>query len=141
MLARRPSSLGFPSDVAQSFYYPGEARMNREEITRVSEILEENAIYAENTRIRKVVVDGTPRFEYCKVNRERRYSSGLRGSVSGSPVLLVRGDHSKELTKINEYLGEACKYAANDHQRDSSSSTMELQSGSIETHKTLNGYG
>jgi len=137
MLARRPSSLGFPSDVAQSFYYPGEARMNREEITRVSEILEENAIYAENTRIRKVVVDGTPRFEVLQGSIESDDTpQELRGSVSGSPVLLVRGDHSKELTKVNEYLGEACEYAANDHQKGFIQQYQRsFQSGSIETHK------
>lgn len=36
MLAPRPSSLGFPSDVAQSSYYPGDLRVSSDEISRVS---------------------------------------------------------------------------------------------------------
>lgn len=137
VLARRPSSLGFPSDVAQSFYYPGEVCISREEVKRVSEILEENSIYAENTRIRKANVDGTARFEVLQGSIENDDSpQELRGSVSGTPVLLIRGDHAKELAKINEHLGEAYKYAANDHQkRFIQEYQRSFQSGNIETHK------
>lgn len=111
--------------------------MSRPEITRVSEILEENSIYAENTRIRKVVVDGTPRFEVLQGSIENDdRPQELRGSVSGSPVILIRGDHSEELAKINEYLGEACKYAANDYQkRFIQKYQRSFQTGNIETHK------
>ena len=85
----------------------------------VSQILEENSIYAENTRIRKVEVHGKTKFEVLQGSIQSDDSpQELRGSVSGCSVLLIRGDHSKELAKVNEYLGEASKYAANDHQEE-----------------------
>ena len=129
--------MGFPSDVAQSFHYPGKVRISRQEITSVSAILEKDSIYAENTRIRKVDRGGITSFEVLQGSIESGNNpQELRGSVSGSPVLLIRGDHSKELAKIIQYLGEACKYAANDHQkRFIQTYQRSFQIGNIETHQ------
>ncbi|KAI9878905.1 MAG: hypothetical protein M1830_010153, partial [Pleopsidium flavum] len=101
MLARRPSNLGFPSDIVQSSYYPGAARLSRQEIARVSRILEDSSIYAENTRIRKVYKDdGKTRFEVMQGSIERDdHPRELDDLVSGIPILVIRGDHSKELSK------------------------------------------
>ena len=137
MLAHRPSSLGFPSDVAQSVYYPGETRISRQEIARVSEILEKNSIYAENTRVRKVYVEGTTRYEVLQASiASDENPRELEGSVSGVPVLLIRGDHSKELVEINHYLDEAYKYAANPLQEKFIRAYQRsFQDGDVETHK------
>ncbi|KAJ3553333.1 hypothetical protein NPX13_g10908 [Xylaria arbuscula] len=48
-----PYSLGYPSTVTQSSYYPGNHHMTKEEISAVSKVLEERSIFPENTRIRK----------------------------------------------------------------------------------------
>ncbi len=137
MLARRPSNLGFPSDIAQSSYYPGQARMSRQEIARVSQILEDNSIYAENTRIRKVHEDGKTRFEVLQGSIERDDHPGeLHDPVSGISILVIRGDHSKELARVCECLDEACKYVANPFQEKFIREYQKsFQSGDIETHK------
>lgn len=46
LLAPIPSGLGFPSEVAQSSYYPGNLRISRQEIAAVATVLEAESIYA-----------------------------------------------------------------------------------------------
>lgn len=48
--AMPPFHLGFPSDTAQSSYYPGDT-VNESDANTVSKILEQNTIFAENTRL------------------------------------------------------------------------------------------
>jgi dipeptidyl-peptidase-3 len=54
MLLGPPFALGYPSDSAQSAYYPSEERITKKEIARVSDFLQDKKIELENTRLRMV---------------------------------------------------------------------------------------
>jgi dipeptidyl-peptidase-3 len=60
LLAVPPYALGYPGNNAQSDYYPGAGLISQEEIAKVSDIMEKHSIGPENTRIRKLAVDGNP---------------------------------------------------------------------------------
>ncbi|KAI9708939.1 MAG: hypothetical protein M1820_003633 [Bogoriella megaspora] len=117
ILSVPPYSLGFSSEVAQSSYYPTESKISREEIAQVSRVLEENAIFPENTRIRKTSQDGVV-YEVLQASVDTKpVSQNLAILDSGGAVRLVPGDHSHELEKICEYLSAASEYAANETQK------------------------
>ncbi|KAI0531914.1 peptidase family M49-domain-containing protein [Xylaria digitata] len=128
-----PYSLGYPSEVTQSSYYP-EGNITEQEIGIVSRTLEKNPILPENTRIRKTE-NGD--FEVLIASIESGDSTdtfpllGAKGSVR-----LVRGDHSAELKNICAELSEASKYAANDLQRDFIRAYIEsFQTGSLDAYR------
>src|SRR5580700_9880914 len=116
ILAEQPSSLGFPSDVAQSSYYPGDLRISREEIAAISKTLEENSIYPENTRIRKTMLRDKVVFDVLQgsaiVDCQFRELQGPNSTV----IRIIQGDHSRELNLICDCLEAARKYAANSRQ-------------------------
>ena len=112
MMARPPFSLGFPSDLTQSAYYPGDQRISRDEIALVSQALEERSIFPENTRIRKIHSPEDPIFEVLQasVQHDRAaHEFSLRDSKG--TVRITRGDHAQELDFICFSLAEASKYA------------------------------
>ncbi len=123
--------------MAQSYYYPGDTQISREEIARVSQISDEKSIYAENTRIRKVVENGVVRFDVLQASIEHDdQPRELQHSIPDTSAFLVRGDHSRELTRINECLDEAYKFAANTRQENFIREYQRsFRTGDIETHK------
>lgn len=120
MYARRPSSLGFPSEVAQSSYYPGDLRLTHQEIDQVSKAMEEESIYPENTRIIKVNAKGKTVYNVLQaaVDKDDGYLQEIFGQNSAISIHLVRGDHSEELYRVCDSLEKAKQYAANGLQRD-----------------------
>ncbi len=113
-----PYGLGFPSDEAQSAYYPGQCINTQEEIASVSRTLEEHSVFPENTRIRKVERPQSLMFEVLQASVELDpLPVELLIPKSGETIRILRGDHSKELAKICSCLSEAARYAANDRQR------------------------
>lgn len=137
IFARPPIGLGFPSDVAQSSYYPGPLRLSRDEIARVSQTLEEKSIHPENTRIHKTRLDGKPSFDVLQASvdtdaqpRDIPYPS------FSERIRLIRGDHSQELERICASLEEACKHAANPLQERYIQKYQEsFQSGELEPYR------
>ena len=117
MFARRPSSLGYPSEVAQSSYYPGDLPMSRVEIDRVSRILEKHSIHPENTRIQKIWQNDRFIFQVFQASVETDNKPCEISSSEGT-VRIVRGDHSNELEHICECLEAAVKFVANPLQGD-----------------------
>jgi dipeptidyl-peptidase-3 len=114
ILAVRPGGLGFPSDVAQSSYYPGNLRMSHEEIAAVSRILEDNSIYPENTRIRKSILDNGPTvFDVLQASVGVDTKPRELGKLDSESIRIIRGDHSQQLSRICDCLEDARKYAAN----------------------------
>ena len=113
MIAKPPFSLGFPSDLAQSAYYPGDQRIIKDEIALVSQALEDRSIYPENTRIRKIQSLGQPIFEVLQAS-VRQNSSIQEFSLRDSKgtVRIICGDHAKELDLICRSLAEASEYAS-----------------------------
>jgi dipeptidyl-peptidase III len=137
ILARPPYNLGFPSDIAQSAYYPGVSCISRNEISRITKILEENSISPENTRLRKNDSDGRPSFDVLQASVEvDNLAQELSRRDSGESVRLVRGDHSQELKKICECLEEALRYVANPLQEQTLTKYLEsFRTGAMEAYK------
>jgi dipeptidyl-peptidase III len=136
VLAEQPSSLGFPSDVTQSSYYPGDSQISREEIAEVSKILKENSIYLENTRIRKTILKDKIVFDVLQgsaiVDGQFLEFQGPNSTL----IRIIRGDHSRELSLICDCLEAARKYTANPRQENIISQYQDsFRSGDIETYK------
>ena len=114
----QPSSLGYPTGETQSAYYPGALPITPDEIAEVSQIMEDNGVLPENTRIEKVVEGETTVYKVLQasvetVSSDRSFqSSRLAGSVR-----LVKGDYCNELASICSSLERASHYAANPVQR------------------------
>jgi dipeptidyl-peptidase III len=136
ILAPWPRALGFPSDVAQSSYYPGNLRLSREELTAISEIMEKKSILSENTRVRKHIVDDKAIFEILQASTVIDEKPQIIGDSGLGQVQLTRGDHTIELSCISCCIDEARKYAANALQ-DSflSNCQASFTSGDLEVYK------
>ncbi len=117
LLAVPPFGLGYPSTNAQSGYYPGDELITRDEIAKVSEVMNKKSIGPENTRIRKVIKDGKPVFQLLQASAETGPLENGHDELADG-VLLVRGDHSEEMAKVCSALEMARKYAGNDKQTE-----------------------
>jgi dipeptidyl-peptidase-3 len=136
ILAIPPYGLGFPSDTAQSSYYPGD-RITQNEIAAISAVLEEHSIFPENTRIRKVPIPRGHTFEVLQASVEQDAEpTEFEIPTLGATLKLRRGDHFKELEKICASLSEAKKYAANERQELFLSQYIEsFQTGDLEVYR------
>lgn len=131
--ARPPFSLGYPSETAQSSYYP-ENNINESDVTVVSKVLEQNSIFPENTRLRKK--DDGSGFEVLVGSVERRDIAQFPLPNGKGSVRLIGGDHSSDLRRVCDELTEASKYAANDLQSGLLSAYVEsFQSGSLDAYR------
>ncbi|KAI9841904.1 MAG: hypothetical protein M1837_000290 [Sclerophora amabilis] len=133
-----PYNLGFPSDVAQSSYYPGDLRISRDEISKTREIMEQNAINPENTRLeKKVLGDQKTVLDILQASAEiDAHPRELPSNGVEEAFRVVRGDHSEELQKICESLEEAWKYAANPAQKRMIRKYLEtFRTGDVEAFK------
>ncbi|XXH00202.1 hypothetical protein Hte_006544 [Hypoxylon texense] len=128
-----PFTLGYPSTLAQSSYYPGEL-IGKDEIAPVSQHLAFHSIFPENTRLRKT---GEGTFEVLQASitsTEPIVSLDMPNSLA--KVNLVRGDHVEELKKICENLSRATEYAANDTQRKFLAEYVEsFRTGSLDVYR------
>ncbi|KAI1407010.1 dipeptidyl peptidase III [Hypoxylon sp. FL1857] len=133
IMAIPPFTLGYPSIVAQSSYYPG-AMMGKEEIALVSKHMDAHSILPENTRIRKVT-DNT--FEVLQASVKATDGALPLGITdSSASVSLVRGDHAEDLKKVCENLSKAAEYAANDAQKKFLAQYIEsFHGGSLDVYR------
>ncbi|KAI1802972.1 dipeptidyl peptidase III [Daldinia bambusicola] len=128
-----PFTLGYPSTLAQSSYYPGEP-ITKEEIVLVSRHMSANSILPENTRVRKV---GDTWFEVLQASAgspDRAESL----SIDNSPVSvrLVPGDHAADLENICANLTKAVEYASNDTQKKYLMEYIEsFRTGNLEVYR------
>lgn len=131
--ARLPFSLGYPSETAQSSYYPRND-IKESDVAMVSKVLEHNSIFPENTRLRKT--DDGAGFEVLLASIEGGDVAQFPLPNGKGSVRLVRGDHSSDLQKVCAELMEASKYAANNLQREFLGLYIEsFQSGSLGTYR------
>ena len=139
LFSARPSSLGFPSEVAQSAYYLSNAHIRKEEVERVSLILEQQGVYPENTRIEKIFEDGQPVYRVLQVSTDTESnSSHLRISIPGSSdqIIIMPGDHADELKAVCQDLERAKEYAANPQQKAVIDQYLEtFKTGEVEAFK------
>lgn len=100
-------------------------------------MLEDKAIYPENTRLRKVDNRNVVTYELLQASVEAdKHPTPLGTLQSGEPVLIVRGDHSTELANICSSLSEAAKYTSNDKQRLFLSQYIEsFRTGSLHVYR------
>ncbi|KAH6890266.1 peptidase family M49-domain-containing protein [Thelonectria olida] len=130
---RPPFGLGYPSETTQSSYYPGN-EIKESDITMVSKVLEQNAIFPENTRLRKAD-DGTG-FEVLLASIEDGDIARFALPDGKGFVKVIKGDHSSDLQRVCVELTEASKYATNDLQRQFLSAYIEsFQTGSLDTYR------
>ena len=136
---RRPGSLGYPSDVAQSMYYPGNSRITREEIDLISKTLEKEGFFPENTRITKINVDGNIYYKVLQASVDQENSRANRQvSLPGSSakIQVVQGDHSQELKQVCNCLEKAQEYAANSNQSKVIAQYLEsFRTGDLEVYR------
>jgi dipeptidyl-peptidase-3 len=137
MTTMPPYGLGFPSDTAQSAYYPGESIITRNEIAAVSRLLEERSIFPENTRIQRVSSAEEHTFEVLRASVEHDIEpSVFELPALGATIKVKGGDHSEELTRICASLSEAKKYAANEKQELFLSQYIEsFRTGDLEVYR------
>ena len=117
ILARHPVSLGYPSAVAQSAYYPGDLPVSRKDLESVAKILEKHSIETENTRLQKSEVAGRVVYDVLQASVEHDPEPRELETSLQSLTRLVRGDHSGQLQVVCESLERASEYASNDKQR------------------------
>lgn len=136
MITKPPLSLGFPSDLAQSSYYPGDQRIGKDEIALVSQALEDRFIYPENTRVRKIHSLEQPVFEVLQASVQQDSAAqefSLRDSKG--TVRIIRGDHAKELDLICYSLAEASKYASELQKTILEQYIESFQTGSLHAYR------
>ncbi|KAI0545209.1 dipeptidyl peptidase III [Xylaria curta] len=116
MISGPPFVLGYPSECAQSTYYPGDEKITKEEISLVSKVLENHGIEPENTRLQKVVAEGHPIFEVLQASTNDQFLEQW-DRVDGLGTVRIRGgDHASELTKVCQSLRRAREYTENETQ-------------------------
>ncbi|KAH8719326.1 peptidase family M49-domain-containing protein [Phaeosphaeriaceae sp. PMI808] len=117
MITVPPYGLGFPSNTAQSAYYPGDCTITQNEIESISRLLEEHSIFPENTRIQKVCHTETNTYEVLQASVVQDTEPAVfELPALDTTIKVKRGDHSEDLAKICASLFEAKKYAANETQ-------------------------
>lgn len=135
----KSSLLGFPSEGHVSSYYFGD--VSKEDSDLLKSILSSNKIFWENLRVKKIndkefIIQVAS--EYTS-NETNEYPSTIE--QDGVKVTLEFGDHSKEFTKINQYLEQAKPSAANETQVKMIDSYLDsFKTGSIEAHKESQKY-
>ena len=104
--------------VCNDVYYPGENVISPEEISLVSQYMEEHKILPENTRIHKTFVDGHCVYELLLASGEKNTGQEKITKLPGSKasIRLVKGEHGDELLAICHSLRQAAQYAANPRQ-------------------------
>lgn len=118
LFSKPPFSLGYPSDTTTSAYYPGPARITKDEISLISRVMQEHQIYPENTRLRKTDTSGQRVYDILQASVETDAEPIiLTTDITGDVIRLIRGDHAEELSKICACLTEAAKFAASPRQR------------------------
>ncbi|KAL6695360.1 peptidase family M49 domain-containing protein [Trichoderma pleuroticola] len=132
LLAVPPFSLGYPGKSAQSGYYPTEEPITRDDIAKVSDIMNKKSIGPENIRVRKILKDGKPVLQLLQASAETHLPKNDDNELVDG-IFLVRGDHSEELAKICSDLEMAKKYAGNDKQTEFLTHYIEcFRTGSLE---------
>lgn len=131
--------LGYPGAGHVSTYYPDSPDITKEEITTVSDFLEEKRLLPENTRVRKTkdgyeVLIASAQTDPSAADRDLDQSEWTLDD--GKKVKLVFGDYSKEMETISHHITEAKKYAANDTQvKMMEEYAKSFTTGSLEAYK------
>ena len=118
-------------------YYPGDLAISKDEIQKVSVIMEKNSILPENTCIWKTDEQGKTVFTVLQASSNKSAQDRQMVSMdTGLTVRLRTGNHSEELGKICLALKESSKYAANATQKEFLSQYIEsFETGDLEVYR------
>lgn len=115
--------FGYPSEGRMSSYYeyPESSPITIDEIEGVADFLKDKQLMPENTRLRKLengnfeclIASASTKSSESSDRDVKQTSWDLEGPLRGKTLILVYGDHTKEMTTISEALTEAKKFAAN----------------------------
>ena len=131
-----PFSLGFPSDTAQSMYYPGRCKITPQEIQTISHAMEQRRIFPENTRIEKIEKDGGFSYQVLQASAQTTTPRELESTECQARIFVKTGDHSTELSKICAELREAANHATNATQRHVISQYIKsFETGDLEVYR------
>ncbi|PKY06621.1 dipeptidyl peptidase III [Aspergillus campestris IBT 28561] len=141
ILQETPLSLGPPSDLTQSAYYPGfEGPSFQEDMAHISKTIDELAILPENTRVEKKRI--SPDIEVFNILQASVAEKTSTCHVTSDPtsdgriIRLVNGDHKEEMTRISAYLSKALQYTSNRSQDHMVQKLLEsFITGNLETYK------
>ena len=110
--------------------------MTREEIGRVSKILEKESIFPENTRISKTSHSVGNHYDVLQAAVECKPPVELHVANSTDTINLVTGDHSAELRRVCDSLEAAMEFAAKPLQRQIIEQYLEsFHTGSMEAYR------
>lgn len=118
-----PLSLGLPSQLTQSTYYPGHGGPSfQEDMAFVSKVMDELTILPENTRVEKTYLSSENEvldIRQASVSESMSICHVPSNSISNGKIIrLVNGDHKDELARINAYLSKALDYVSSESQYD-----------------------
>ncbi|KAI9725808.1 MAG: hypothetical protein M1828_002437 [Chrysothrix sp. TS-e1954] len=132
-----PFSLGWPSEMAQSSYYPGDEVVTEEDTRYVSRVLEKRHMLPENTRIAKDTSERGVLFVVKQANWAQPGSTKtLQRPREDDAVIKQNGDHFLELQRICNELRWAMTYASNTRQKDVLEHYVEsFKTGDLETYR------
>ncbi|EKJ79605.1 hypothetical protein FPSE_00290 [Fusarium pseudograminearum CS3096] len=136
MLSGPPYVLGYPSERAQSAYYPGDEKISKEEISSVSKAMEEHKIEPENTRLQKVMVAGRAEFRILQASTDNFPKKHLCDINGLGSIYIQSGDHVAELGQVCDALNKAKDYTENDIQRQVIEHYLEsFKTGTMESFR------
>lgn len=134
--------LGYPDAGHLSTYYPDSPDITKEEITIISDFLENKRLLPENTRIRKTkdgfdVLIASSLDSPSQDQRDIKESEWeLDGKLKGKKLKLVFGDYSKEMATIADAIKKARQYAGNDTEKSMLDAyEKSFTTGSLEAYK------
>ena len=136
--------LGYPDAGHLSAYYPDSEDITKEEIAAVGDLLEENKLLIENTRMRKtktgdfelLIASGVQSPPAKDRDLGETEELKMTGKLKGKKVKLVFGDYQEEMAKIAVEMRKAEKEALNEtEQRMTNEYAKSFGTGSIEAFK------
>ena len=135
MLAETPNGLGPAGPFTQTTYYIGEECLkSREDISIISNLMEDISVLPENTRLRKHE-NGYDVLQ-ASVEEDERVIKGIDESSTIDQVRLVRGDHKEVLRRVCHYLHKAMQYTSNPTQQRMLDKTYNsFLTGDLEAYK------
>ena len=136
--------LGYPDAGHMSAYYPDSEDITKEEIAAVGDLLEENKLLIENTRLRKtkngdfelLIASGVQNPPAKDRDLGETGELEMAGKLKGRKVKLVFGDYQEEMAKIAVEMRKAEKEALNEtEQKMTNEYAKSFGTGSIEAFK------
>ena len=136
MFAETPNSLGPAGPFTQTTYYLGEGWLeSREDISTISNLMEDIPVLPENTRLRKHETNVYDILQ-ASVEGDEKVIKSFDEFSTINQVRLVRGDYKEQLRRVCHYLHRAMQYTSNHTQQQMLEKTHNsFLTGDLEAYK------